>query len=63
MLLCISGIPAPPTNFYFEVDHSDSRTITLTWTESEPTGLVDEVEEYVVEQSINAREFQLVRVS
>ena len=60
LLMYISDIPAPPTNFNFEVNPDDSRSITVTWTESLKTGPVDEVDEYVVEKSINGDQFQLV---
>ena len=55
-----SDIPAPPTNFEFQVRKDDNRTITLTWTESVQTEPANKVEDYVVEQSINGGDFQLV---
>ena len=62
MLLCISDIPAPPTDFNFEVDPDNSRSITVTWTESVQSGPIDEVDEYVVEKSRIGGQFQVVRI-
>ena len=60
MLLHISDIPAPPTNFNFEVSPDDPRAITVTWSESTENGPIDEIEDYVVEESFDGQEFKLV---
>lgn len=62
MLFQISDVPTPPTNFNFEVSPDDSGAITVTWTESIETGPIDEVEDYVVEESFDGQEFKLVRL-
>ena len=59
-LLCITDIPAPPTNFNFEEHPDNTRAITITWIKPVQNGPVDEIEDYVTEQSINGGEFQQV---
>ena len=58
--MCISDVPAPPSNFCIEEHPNDTQAIIITWTKSVQNGPVYEVEDYVVEQSINGGEFQLV---
>ena len=62
IILCISDAPSPPNDFSLEVDRYNDQTITLTWSESVQTGQADEVEDYVLEKSMNGEEFRLVRL-
>jgi hypothetical protein len=52
-------VPEAPTNFTITLCDSDDNSIELNWIDTLNSS--GEVEDYVLEQSINGEEFQLVR--
>lgn len=55
-------VPEAPTNFTVTLCDSDDHSIELNWIASVATmNSSGEIEDYILEQSINGEEFQLVR--
>ena len=57
----IIDVPEPPKNFTITSCESDDHSIELNWIASVDTSFSEEVEDYVLEQSLNGGKFQLVR--